>query len=118
LYDPATGQPYPNNRIPVSPQAQALLNLYPLPNFSGNSRYNYQIPLVTDTHKDAVISSASKTIGRRNQLTGTFAATSTRVSNTNLFGFVDATGGLGMSSKINWAHTVNAHLRVNLGYQF
>jgi hypothetical protein len=28
----------------ISPQAQALLDLYPLPNFTGNSRYNYQLP--------------------------------------------------------------------------
>jgi hypothetical protein len=118
IYDPQTHQPYPNNRVPVSAQAQALLNLYPLPNFAGNAQYNYQVPLVTDTHKDAFISSASKTIGRNNQLTGTFAATSARGSSTNLFGFVDATNGLGMSSKINWAHTFNARLRMNLGYQF
>ena len=32
--------------IPISPQAQSLLNFYPLPNFSGNSRYNYQTSLV------------------------------------------------------------------------
>lgn len=118
LYNPATGQPYPNNQIPISPRGQALLNLYPLPNFAGNSQYNYQIPLITDTHEDALISNASKTIGNRNQLTGTFSTTSTRESNTNLFGFVDATNGLGMSTKINWAHTINAHLRMNLGYQF
>lgn len=118
IYDPKTGQPFPGNRVPISPQAQALLNLYPLPNFSGSPQYNYQIPLITDTHKDAFISTASKTIGRKNQLTGTFAATSTRSSTTNLLGFVDTTDGLGMSSKINWAHTLNARLRMNLGYQF
>jgi hypothetical protein len=118
IYDPETHQPYLKNKVPISPQAQALLNLYPLPNFAGNSQYNYQVPLVTDTHKDAFISSASKTIGRSNQLTGTFAATSTRGSSANLFGFVDGTNGLGMSSKINWAHTFNARLRMNVGYQF
>jgi len=118
IYDPKTGQPFPGNRIPISPQAQALLTLYPLPNFTGSTQYNYQLPLITDTHKDAFISTASKTIGRKDQLTGTFAATSTRSSTTNLLGFVDTTSGLGMSSKINWAHTLNARLRTNLGYQF
>ncbi|WP_229738965.1 TonB-dependent receptor [Edaphobacter dinghuensis] len=118
IYDPATGQPFPGNKIPINPQAQALLNLYPLPNFSGSTQYNYQIPLITDAHKDAFISTASKTIGRKDQITGTFAATSTRNSSTTLLGFVDTTDGLGMSSKINWAHTLNARLRINLGYQF
>jgi hypothetical protein len=118
LYNPATGQPYPGNKIPVSPQAQALLNLYPLPNFSGNAQYNYQIPLVTDTHQDSLNSNASKNIGRNNQLTGTFAATSIRASNGTLLGFVDTTGSLGLSSTVDWSHTLNAHTRTDLAYQF
>jgi hypothetical protein len=118
LYNPATGQPYPGNQIPISPQAQALLNLYPLPNFSGSAQYNYQIPLVTDTHQDALTSNASKTIGRNNQLTGIFAATSIRASNGTLLGFIDTTGSLGLSSTIDWSHTFNAHTRADLGYQF
>jgi hypothetical protein len=118
IYNPATGQPYVGNKVPVGAQAQALLNLYPSPNFLGNSFYNYQIPLITDTHADALDSNVSKTIGRSNQLTGTFAATSTRVSSTNLLDFTDTTDGLGLASKINWAHTFNARLRMNLGYQF
>jgi trimeric autotransporter adhesin len=118
IYDPATGLPFPGNKVPVSPQAEALLKLYPSPNFMGNGQYNYQIPLITDTHADALDSNVSKTISRRDQLTGTFAATSTRFSSTNLMGFVDATRALGLASKINWSHTFNARLRVNLGYQF
>jgi hypothetical protein len=118
LYNPATGQPFPGNQIPVSPQAQALLNLYPLPNFSGSAQYNYQIPLVADTHQDAVNANVSKTIGRFNQLTGTFAATSIRASNGTLLGFVDTTGSLGLSSAVDWSHTFNAHTRADLGYQF
>jgi len=118
IYNPVTGQPYAGNQVPVSAQAQALLNLYPSPNFMGSSFYNYQVPLITDTHADALDSNASKTIGRSNQLTGTFAATSTRVSSTNLLDFTDTTDGLGLASKINWAHTFNARLRMNLGYQF
>jgi hypothetical protein len=40
IYDPATGLPFPGNKVPVSPQAQALLKLYPSPNFTGNAQYN------------------------------------------------------------------------------
>jgi hypothetical protein len=118
IYDPVTGQPYAGTKVPVSAQARALLKLYPLPNFAGNAQYNYQVPLITDTHSDALDSNASKTIGRRDQMTGTLAATSTRVSTTNLLGFTDETSGLGLASKINWAHTFNSRLRMNLGYQF
>jgi hypothetical protein len=45
LIDPATGTPFPDNQIPgdrVSPQARALLDYYPAPNLSGNTRnYHY-----------------------------------------------------------------------------
>jgi hypothetical protein len=47
IYDPATGQQFPNNIIPtgrLSPQAQALLNLIPQPNATGRdngTRDNY-----------------------------------------------------------------------------
>ncbi len=44
LYDPATGQPFAKNQVPVSPQAAALLNYYPAPNIAATGRqgYNYQ----------------------------------------------------------------------------
>lgn len=46
IYDPLTGQPFANNTLPqsrLSPQALALLNLYPAPNLAtGTQRFNYQ----------------------------------------------------------------------------
>jgi trimeric autotransporter adhesin len=45
IYDPATGQPFPNNRISpgrLSPQATALLNFVPLPNLTTTNLQNYQ----------------------------------------------------------------------------
>lgn len=43
IYNPATGQPYPNNTITtgLSPAAQAILQYVPLPNLTGQSE-NYQ----------------------------------------------------------------------------
>src|SRR5260370_34683210 len=35
-------------------QAQDLLKLYPLPNVSGNSLYNYQLPVITATNQDTM----------------------------------------------------------------
>ena len=118
VYNPATGQPYLNNTVPITAQAQALLNLYPLPNFAGNAQYNYQIPLVTDTHVDALNSNVNKTVGRKDQIFGSFAAQSARTSFANLLGFVDQTSGLGLNTQVNWSHTFNAHLRMSTSYQF
>lgn len=115
------GMPLAGNVIPaacISPQATALFNLYPLPNIAGNPQYNYQVPLVTNTHVDSVNSNVNKTIGRKNQVNGTLAATSVRNSGTNLLGFTDAKSSLGINTSVNWNHTFNAHWHTNVGYQF
>jgi hypothetical protein len=115
------GAQFAGNVIPVaciSPSAQSLLKLYPLPNFNGNSQYNYQLPLVTNLDSDAVSAIVNKTVGRKDQLSGTFGLTSTRGNNTNLLGFLDATNNLGIVSHINWSHSFTGRLRMNLGYQF
>jgi hypothetical protein len=56
IVDPTTRQPVPGNRLPASridPNGQALLSLFPLPNFFDNSisggRYNYVFQSDTST---------------------------------------------------------------------
>jgi trimeric autotransporter adhesin len=118
VYDPASGLPYPGNVVPVSPQAAALLNLYPLPNISGNPSYNYQIPVLNSTHQDALLSRLDKTLGHRDQLYGTFNFQSTRAGATSLFGFTDKTATLGMNANMNWSHRLTMHQFVFAGYHF
>jgi Carboxypeptidase regulatory-like domain len=103
VYDPATGLPFTGN-IPVSAQAAALLNLYPLPNVAGNTRYNYQAGVLNNTHIDALQSRLTKVIGRRDQLYGGFGFMSTRENSKSLFGFVDATNSFGIDTNMNWSH--------------
>jgi hypothetical protein len=116
--NPATGMPYQGEIVPVSAQAAALIALYPAQNVFNNPIFNYQVPLVTDVHQDAVNSNATKTIGRKDQVTATLAAQSTRTSGQTLLGFVDTTRGLGVNSTLSWNHAVNARLHWNVGYQF
>lgn len=78
IIDPSTGQPYPGSVVPVSPQALALLALYPLPNVSGNPLYNYQAPVLNSSHQDVVQLRLDKTLGRRDQLYGNFNLQSAR----------------------------------------
>jgi hypothetical protein len=118
IIDPATGQPYPGSVVPVSSQAQALLALYPLPNVSGNPLYNFQIPVLNSTHQDALQTRADKTLGRRDQLYGTFNLLSSRADAVNLFQFVDTTNTLGLNANINWSHRFNQHLFVYGSYHF
>ena len=118
VYDPATGLPFPGNVVPVSSQAQSLLQLYPLPNITGNSLYNYQIPVLNSQHQDALLSRLDKTLGHRDTLYGGFNFQSVRAGNTNLFQFVDTTDTLGINANINWSHRFNHHIFGNSSYRF
>jgi hypothetical protein len=118
IIDPNTGLPFANSQVPVSPQAAALLNLYPLPNVTGNPLYDFQIPVLNSSHEDVVQSRMDKTIGRRDQVYGTFNLDSVRSGAVNLFSFVDTTDTLGLNTNINWSHRLNAHLFLYAGYHF
>ncbi|HLJ18159.1 MAG TPA: carboxypeptidase regulatory-like domain-containing protein [Bryobacteraceae bacterium] len=121
ILDPATGLPFAGNVIPqnrISPQARALLNLYPLPNFEGSARYNYQIPIVGAVHQDALQSRLSKGLGQRDQLFGSFAFQSMRSDTPNLFDFLDTTDTLGIVAHANWSHRFGQRVFMNSGYQF
>ncbi len=121
ILDPATGLPFSGNVISqsrLSPQALSLLSFYPLPNFAGGARYNYQIPIVSATHQDALQSRLSKPLGQRNQVYGGFAFQDTRSSTPNLFNFLDTSAVLGMAANANWSHRFGSHVFMNLGYQF
>lgn len=121
IHDPLTGSPFPGNIIPqsrISPQARSLLGFYPAPNFTGNSGYNYQLPMVSPTHQDALQSRFDKALGSKNQVYGRFAFQSTRTDTPNLFGFLDATDVLGIDAGANWSHRFNQQWFLNLGIQF
>jgi hypothetical protein len=121
IFDPATGAPFTGGVIPksqITSQAKALLSFYPLPNFDGGSRYNFQIPLVGVTHQDSLQSRVNKTVSRKDQLSGTFAYQSIRADSTNLFGFLDNTASAGINTGVNWRHSFTPRLFGNLGYQF
>ncbi|MGA2736595.1 MAG: carboxypeptidase regulatory-like domain-containing protein [Bryobacteraceae bacterium] len=121
ILDPTTGAPFPGNQIPqnrISTQAQSLLSFYPLPNFTGNAGYNYQIPILSAAHQDALQSRFNKTLGPKDQIYGRFAFQSTRSDTPNLFGFLDTTDLLGIDTSVNWSHRLNRGWFLNLGYQF
>jgi len=118
IFDPGTSLPFAGNVVPVSPQARALLQLYPLPNIAGTTRYNYQVPVLNSSHRDALLSRLDKTLGHKDQIYGAFNFQSIRSSNANLFGFTDTTGTLGINTNVNWSHRFSQHLFVYSGYRF
>ena len=117
IYDPATGMPF-TGPVPVSPQAQALLNLYPLPNLAGNAQYNYETGLLSSTHMDALQSRLDKSIGRRDEFYGGFAFQDSRAVSENLFHFQDTTDTLGLDGHVTWQHRFGGETFVQTGYHF
>ena len=121
IFDPATNLPFAGNQIPldrISPQAKNLLNLYPFPNFTGSTRYNYQVPVVGATHQDSVQGHLNKGFGLKNQLYGTFALQSSRSDNPTLLGFLDTNRSLGSNLAANWRHGFTRRLFTTFGFQF
>ncbi len=118
VYDPMTGQPFPGNVVPVSAPAEALLQLYPEPDIKGNALYNYQVPILNNSHQDALQSRLDKTLGRRDELYGGFNFQSIRGSAGDLFGFTDKTATLGINTNINWSHRFSQRLFIYAGYRF
>jgi hypothetical protein len=103
---------------PIDPVAQALLALYPLPNVAGSSLYNYQIPVLNNSHQDALQTRLDKSIGHRDEVYGSFAFQSIRADGSNLFGFLDTTDTLGINTTLNWQHRFNHSLYLDTGFRF
>jgi len=118
VYEPGTNTPYPGNQVPVSPQAAALLKLYPQPNLSNGTIYNYQAPVLTGSHQDALNSHLQKGLGRKDQFYGGFSFQSTRADSINLFEFIDHTGSLGINGNIHWTHRLKPSVFLFTGYTF
>ena len=124
IYDPTTGAPFPNNVIPstrISPQAQTLLNFYPLPNFTSNNinePYNYQIPLVGIGNQNNVNVRISQTINAKNQVQGNFAWQNSDTTNPNVFGFVDTVTMTGYNTGLTYTYHFTTRLISNLRYNF
>src|SRR5687767_2088724 len=122
IVDPSTGAAFDGNVIPVdriSPQAKALVDLYPYPNFHGGGLYNYQVPLLGITHGDNVQGAINNfTVSNADRLTGTFTIQSTRSDNPDLFGFTDNNRNFNVAAAVNWTHRFTQRMSGTIRYQF
>ncbi|HET9399568.1 MAG TPA: hypothetical protein VFO34_01335, partial [Candidatus Acidoferrales bacterium] len=106
------------NMVPVSPQAQALLKLYPTANVAGNPRFNFETPIISNMHQDAMQSRLTKQVSRKDNLNGGFAFQNTRTGQPNLFNFMDTTDALGMNGNVSWSHRFGTHFLQTVGFRF
>jgi len=103
----------------TNPQAKALLVLYPLPNFDGPGRYNYQVPVVGVTHGDNVQGMLNNIVlSSRDRISGNASVQTTRADNPDLFGFTDTANTSGIAATITWNHRFNPRIAGVIRYQF
>ena len=120
IRDPFTGDPFPGNVIPasrISPQASALLALYPAPNADAGG-YNFERTTVSLTNQDTFQSRVNHAISGRDSLLGTANYQRSSTDAGNVFGFVDSAGTSALDTAVTWSHRFNQFLTLRLGYQF
>lgn len=121
IIDPIADIPFVANRIPedrISPQAKSLLNLIPLPNFTGNPHYNYQVPLVSSSRADQAFVNVGRQLGRKNQLSGAFSLQSARSETPTIFGFPSTSRSLGSSLSVSLERNFTHRLGSTFGFRF
>jgi hypothetical protein len=119
IFDPLTGT-LGNALLPseISPQAKALLKLYPQPAFAQSAGYNYQIPIVGKTNSDSVMSRVNRILNSKNFVNGSFAYQRSDTSSPNILGFVDTTQFSGFNASATYRHMFSTRFNGSLTYQF
>ncbi len=121
VIDPLSGLPFPGNVVPqsrISPQAAALLRLYPLPNFAQSSTYNFQVPLIGSNHQDSLQAVLDRKLNTKDQLSANLTWQRNLTTAPNLFDFTDTTDSSGVTASISWMHRFDQRRYVRFGYQF
>jgi hypothetical protein len=122
IIDPKSGNPFAGNVIPqerISTQAQALVGLYPLPNFDGTGRYNYQLPVLGVTHGDNFNAAVNNfTLTSKDRVSMTFGLSSTRSDNPDIFGFTDTSKNKGINASVTLNHRFTTRVSGTVRYAF
>ena len=121
IFDPNGGAPLPGNLVPaarIAPQAISLLKYYPQPNFLANSRYNFQIPLVSRSGADSVNARVNRTIDPKDFMSSSFSYSNQRGSNPNMWGFLDSNSGSGLYANASWRRTIEKTVYGMFSYNY
>ena len=121
IYDPASGSPFPGNKIPanrISATATALLKYFPNPDLSSAAQ-NYQTSLTGRNNSQNINSRISNVkIGSKDTINGGVGYQGTSSISPNLFQFTDTGSGRGINANLAWSHAFTTRVINNLRYTF
>jgi len=112
IYDPLSGAPFPDNRLPearISPIAQGLLRFIPLPNRPGAVQ-NWTLSAAQPQSTDNLNLRLNRTLNRRNRLALDLAWQRRYSENIQLFGWRDPSRGRGWNTSVAWSQTLTPRL--------
>jgi len=122
VLDPLTGHPFAGNRIPnerLSPQAVALLTLYPLPNrFPAESPTNYEAHVLTKTTSDSARLNTSGRIADRTSLSVTASFDGALRDDETVLSFAESTKRTAVNVGGTLTRQVSSRLQLVARYQF
>ncbi len=120
IYDPLTGNPFPNNLIPstrINPVAAGLLKYYPNPNAPGYKN-NYQAPITTIANSDNINSRLNQTLNAKNRINGGMGYQGNNSTTPNIYNFIDHGSARNITANVAWGHNFTNKLINNLRYNF
>jgi hypothetical protein len=121
VYDPTTGMPFPQNKIPASRINQAsaaLLDYFPAPNLPFAAR-NYQTSWTGLNNSQNVNSRLSNIkLDSKDRLNFSVGYQGASSVTPNLFDFIDTGSGQGINASAGWSRTITTKLVNSLNYTF
>ena len=100
IYDPLTGNPFPNNFIPqnrIDSTSAGLLKYYPNPNSPGYKN-NYQTAITTINNSDNINSRMNQTLTKKDRINGGVGYQGSNSTTPNIFNFIDTGSGRSISA--------------------
>jgi len=120
IYDPTTGAPFPDNKIPstrISPIAKGLLSYIPAANqAAGIQNYRYVTSVAQNSQNLSV--RVNQSITRKDRIDFGSSFQFRNGTAAQLYQFTDAQDGNGFSGNIGWTHNFTNRLINNLRWSF
>ena len=118
LYDPATHQPLPGNKITkIDPISQKLLNYFPLPNENGLAN-NYQYETASIGNNDNLGVRLQRSVSKADRLSLNLQFQHRDGTTAQAFGYSDVTSGYGLNTQVQWTRNITPKIINNLQIRF